>query len=72
MSVIITSQQDARAAAMRPGLAKTNARRWAWLGVLAVVLLGVVLASLMIGSRDIGARTALDALLERLGTEAGF
>lgn len=62
MSDIATSQQDARVAAKRPGLAQTNARRWFWLGVLAIVLLGVVLASLMIGSRDIGARAALDAL----------
>jgi len=62
LSDIITSQQSVRVSAKRPGLAETNARRWFWLVVLVLVLLAVALASLMIGSRDIGARTALDAL----------
>jgi iron complex transport system permease protein len=59
---IATSQQIARAADRRPGLAQTNARRWFWLGSAILVLLAVVLASLMIGSRNIGIGTVLDAL----------
>lgn len=61
-TIIATSQQIARTADRRPGLAQTNSRRLFWLGVAILVLVAVVLASLMIGSRDIGIGTVLDAL----------
>ncbi|WP_108461059.1 iron chelate uptake ABC transporter family permease subunit [Devosia naphthalenivorans] len=61
-ATIATSQQLARAAAKRPGLVETNARRWFWLAVVVLVLLATILASLMVGSRDLGIGRVLDAL----------
>jgi len=61
-ATIATSQQLARAAARQPGLVETNARRWFWLAVIALVLLATILASLMVGSRDLGIGTVLEAL----------
>lgn len=59
---VTTSHDLARRDDKRPGVAQTNAVRLAWLLVALAVLVGVVAASIAIGSRDIGLRTVLDAI----------
>lgn len=63
MSVTAATSQDlARQDARRPGLAQSNAIRLGWLLVAVAVLVGVVLASIAIGSKDIAIGTVLDAI----------
>lgn len=57
-----TSQNLAAKEAKRPGLAETNAARMFGLLVALSALVGVVLASIAIGSKDIPLGTVLDAL----------
>ena len=56
-ATIATSQQLARAAAKRPGLVETNARRWFWLAVVVLVVVGNA-AELL--------NSALEAVLDKL------
>lgn len=57
-----TSQDAARQAARRPGLADTNASRLLWLLLTAALLLVAIVASIAVGAKDIPVRTVLDAL----------
>lgn len=57
-----TSQSVAAKEAKKPGLAETNSARLMWLGVSALILVLVVLASIAIGSKNIPLGTVLEAL----------
>ncbi len=57
-----TSQDQIRRDDQRRGLAHSNARRLAWLLLASGVLLGVLLASIVVGSRDIALPTVWNAL----------
>jgi iron complex transport system permease protein len=61
-TAVATSQDQARQDAKRPGLARTNAVRLGWLLVAVAALLGVLVASIAVGSKDIPVSTVLDAL----------
>lgn len=62
MTVAVTSQDRARQEEKRPGVAQTNATRFAWLLLAIAVLLCVILASIAIGSKDIAIGTVFEAL----------
>ena len=53
---------ESTAAAPRPGVARTIATRTLWLGLAVVVLLGVMLLSIAVGTRPIAVSVVIDAL----------
>jgi iron complex transport system permease protein len=61
-AAVTTSQDRARVAERRPGLADTNAQRLVWLLLCGILLLAVLLASLGVGSKTIPAGTVIDAI----------
>ena len=58
----VTSQDQARQEAKRPGVAQSNATRLGWLLLAIALLVVVALASIAVGSKDIPVSTVLDAL----------
>lgn len=57
-----TSQDQARRAEKRLGLAQSNATRLVWLMLALAVLVAVLIASIAVGSKDIAIGTVLDAI----------